>query len=396
MSSEDRKRKSPTQYTPPSDQISTWTISQLQEYLEHNGIDCSECKKKSDFVELARSVSEDKDAPQAPPAKAQKTEEVKEEEEEEEEEEEDPTTKRNYYEILGVEKDAAVSEITRKYYELVSIYHPVVNSRDPEAEEKFSKIMRAYKVLSDPEKRRGYDENGHVDFDVTFNNLAHLGVKLIFGAGCFDDFFVSPIEGLNFVEMEEPSIEKVLEIIEASVEKIKARFGKRLDKYIEEGLLTSPLRKEFLFEEARKLSSAPFGGELLSLLGYAYEQVANGFRTSFLGIPAFFSRINGSLHALKSSFSVLATVGDFKNLVEMKRFDEIPTAIFPAIWELGTCVIDSTVRLACKVILDDKSVSPATKENRVKALKILGEVFSKMGARALSLQKAKKEFLENK
>ncbi len=65
---------------------------------------------------------------------------------------------RNYYQILGVPKDATLEEIKRVYRRLARQYHPDLNPGDKEAEEKFKDIGEAYHILSDPDKRAQYDE----------------------------------------------------------------------------------------------------------------------------------------------------------------------------------------------------------------------------------------------
>ena len=72
--------------------------------------------------------------------------------------------KRDYYEVLGVQKNAAKDEIKDAYRKLAMQYHPDRN-KAPEAEEKFKEISEAYAVLSDDEKRQQYDTLGHPDFD---------------------------------------------------------------------------------------------------------------------------------------------------------------------------------------------------------------------------------------
>jgi molecular chaperone DnaJ len=69
--------------------------------------------------------------------------------------------KRDYYEVLGVERDVSEKELKSAFRRLARELHPDVNSDDPEAEEKFKQAAEAYEVLSDPERRRTYDALGH-------------------------------------------------------------------------------------------------------------------------------------------------------------------------------------------------------------------------------------------
>ncbi|MCD6412972.1 MAG: molecular chaperone DnaJ [Elusimicrobia bacterium] len=94
------------------------------------------------------------------------------------------TTKRDYYEILGVSKGASVDEIKTAYRKLAMKYHPdrVAESGKKEAEEKFKEISEAYAVLSDPQKRAKYDRFGHAGFDQQYST------EDIFRSADFSDF----------------------------------------------------------------------------------------------------------------------------------------------------------------------------------------------------------------
>jgi len=91
------------------------------------------------------------------------------------------TTKRDYYEILGVSRDASDSEIKIKYRKLAMKFHPDRNPDDKAAEEKFKEAAEAYEVLRDPQKRSIYDQYGH-------QGLEGQGFS---GFGGFDDIFSS-------------------------------------------------------------------------------------------------------------------------------------------------------------------------------------------------------------
>src|SRR5438552_16876881 len=70
------------------------------------------------------------------------------------------TTKKDYYEILGVKKSASTEDIRKAFRKLARKYHPDVNPGDKTAEEKFKEISEANDILSDPKKRKIYDQLG--------------------------------------------------------------------------------------------------------------------------------------------------------------------------------------------------------------------------------------------
>ena len=97
--------------------------------------------------------------------------------------------KRDYYEVLGVEKSASEAEIKKAYRKLAIQYHPDKNPGDKEAEEKFKEAAEAYSVLSDKDKRARYDQFGHAgvegaapDFSGGFGNLNDILNDLFGGA----------------------------------------------------------------------------------------------------------------------------------------------------------------------------------------------------------------------
>src|SRR5215470_10015897 len=109
-------------------------------------------------------------------------------------------TKKDYYSVLGVRRDASDKEIKQTYRRLARQYHPDVNPGDASAEQKFKEISEAYAVLSNPDSRKKYDRFGHQafasGFDPGFTRNSGFGGGQY---GNFKDFFGGrgSFDGLN-------------------------------------------------------------------------------------------------------------------------------------------------------------------------------------------------------
>src|SRR5437660_33302 len=105
--------------------------------------------------------------------------------------------KRDYYEILGVERSAGEEEIKKAYRKLAVKFHPDKNPGDKTAEERFKELGEAYEALSDPQKRQVYDQYGHAAFDRRTSGFGRGGFhdpfeifREVFGGGnIFEDLF---------------------------------------------------------------------------------------------------------------------------------------------------------------------------------------------------------------
>ncbi|MCS7004927.1 MAG: molecular chaperone DnaJ [Cytophagales bacterium] len=115
-------------------------------------------------------------------------------------------TKRDYYEILEVSRDASAEDIKKAYRKMALKYHPDKNPGDKQAEERFKEAAEAYEVLSDPEKRKIYDRYGHAGLNGMGGGSGGTGPSMedifsrfhdIFGESPFGDFFGGAFSSRN-------------------------------------------------------------------------------------------------------------------------------------------------------------------------------------------------------
>ena len=102
--------------------------------------------------------------------------------------------KRDYYDVLGVNKSASPEELKSAYRKLAVKYHPDKNKGDKNAEQKFKEAAEAYEVLSDQQKRTAYDQFGH------------QGVNSNFGHQGFQDVNINDIFNNNFANLNDFSV----------------------------------------------------------------------------------------------------------------------------------------------------------------------------------------------
>jgi molecular chaperone DnaJ len=157
-------------------------------------------------------------------------------------------TERDYYEILGVSRNASQDEIKKAYRQMALKYHPDRNPGNKESEEKFKEAAEAYEVLGDPEKRQRYNQFGHEgmrgtnyrefhdinDIFSAFSDIFGSG----FGGGIFDEVFGTSARGRRSSRTQhgipgsdlKVKLSLTLEEIAAGVEKkIKVRKQKKCD-----------------------------------------------------------------------------------------------------------------------------------------------------------------------
>ena len=147
--------------------------------------------------------------------------------------------KRDYYEILGVDKNADKKTIKKAYKKLAMKYHPDVNKDDPDAEEKFKELSEAYGVLSDDEKRQRYDQFGHagmdgfsqedifnnINFDDIFGGFTFGGEQGGFGS-IFENLFGG---GFDASPRNSGRGRDLIETVEVTLEEVASGVSKDID-----------------------------------------------------------------------------------------------------------------------------------------------------------------------
>ena len=154
----------------------------------------------------------------------------------------------NLYSLLGVEKTATNAEIKKAYRRLVFVYHPDKNKTDPDAGSKFANITRAYKILSNPDSRRIYDETG--DYDDEDEGKINIAETLNYfrkiyspkDIESFHDKYINSKDEeedlINFYNSNGGDIKKILEWIPYSTNDDVQRYIKIYEKLFKKKSLT--------------------------------------------------------------------------------------------------------------------------------------------------------------
>ena len=179
----------------------------------------------------------------------------------------------NLYSLLGVDKTATNAEIKKAYRRLVFVYHPDKNKTDPDAGSKFANITRAYKILSNPDSRKIYDETG--DYDDEDEGKINIAETLnyfrkIYSPKDIESFQKKYINSkdeeedlINFYKSNDGDIKKILEWIPYSTNEDVQRYIKIYEKLFKKKTLDktkkfdeSKNKVELLKEDAEEAKQA--------------------------------------------------------------------------------------------------------------------------------------------
>eukprot|EP00668_Euglena_longa_P033962 GGOE01043654.1.p1 GENE.GGOE01043654.1~~GGOE01043654.1.p1 ORF type:complete len:334 (-),score=138.36 GGOE01043654.1:533-1534(-) len=298
----------------------------------------------------------------------------------------------DYYDVLGLKKEATPAEIKKAYYKLALVYHPDKNPDDPNADAKFKAISEAYEVLSDEKKREVYDKfgksglEGHGEAD---GAQMRAVFRMLFGAGAFDDCFGElSMAMMCDDDLQHKTQEEAQEFMRKHQEEALGPLVTAMREKLAGYKTNTSKWKEKLQEDVAEKLGAPGGATILASVGYVYKQEAKAnsgsvAKSVVANTTAFFHNIK----VATKTVSAAAQMQAFAQRAEREAAQggeasadtmaAVMASGMKAVFRMGLLEVEMTCRQVCRKYLADM-----TKEQRsvaVAALEEVGSVYRKAG-----------------
>ncbi|KAJ3027508.1 UNVERIFIED_CONTAM: hypothetical protein HDU68_003696 [Siphonaria sp. JEL0065] len=347
------------------------------------------------------------------------------------------------YDRLGVAPTASRDEIKKAYRLKALRLHPDKNPDDPSASERFQQLGAAYQVLMDDQLREAYDKGG--EDAIGKQNLMDSAqlFEMVFGSQHFENFvgelkLYSMTKGMDEVptgkdvtpEKQQEMYERSQYLMSKNQKEREVRCAVNLAKYLNNFVADETSDhanfKTFLEVDCKELTSTSFGGVLIGVLGFVYQEQAVeflGFKNSVVAGLGL-TKVSRSTHILSNQFKVMSSVvksysvatkaqkemakaesaakakaegaaaasgegteGGEANpnaeaeanassaAIGMKQIEENLGTIVETMWNITVLDVESTLRKVCFKVLKDSSVSKEERVKRAEGLLIMGQVF---------------------